>query len=85
MGHSLSRKSWRERDPWSAPRSPARLCSSVRNQSRKMNDTTNVITIEPEPPLPDSHRELELLLDALQALNATLDEYLEAEATEKAD
>ena len=31
-------------------------------------------------PLPDTHRELELLLEALNALNESLDHYLETEA-----
>ena len=32
-----------------------------------------------ETPLPDTHHELELLLEALNALNTSLDQYLEIE------
>jgi hypothetical protein len=43
-----------------------------------MNQLENEISGE-ELPLPDTQHELELLLDALNALNESLDHYLEAE------
>ena len=43
-----------------------------------MNQPENEISRE-DLPLPDTKHELELLLDALNALNESLDYYLEAE------
>ena len=45
-----------------------------RNQSSNMNQPEIEITT-PDLPLPESQRELEMLLEALNALNAALDQY----------
>jgi hypothetical protein len=44
-----------------------------------MNQPQTEIEVS-DTPLPDTHRELELLLEALTALNESLDHYLETEA-----
>jgi hypothetical protein len=53
------------------------------NHPKHMNETETEVAIA-EIPLPESHRELELLLEALHALNDALDQY-ETEAPAKAD
>lgn len=56
---------------------PDRLCSSVRtmrNERKTMNQPQPDIEVR-ELPLPDTQRELELLLEALHALNDALDQY----------
>ena len=52
------------------------------NHPNDMNETETEVAVA-EIPLPDSHRELELLLEALHALNDALDQY-EAEGVAKA-
>lgn len=52
------------------------------NHPNSMNATETEVAVA-EMPLPESHRELELLLEALHALNDTLDQYETKEVAER--
>ena len=82
MGHSADRKRPRGAElNWARDLQPIRLCSSVRIQrnERKNMNQPQVESQVGELPLPDTQRELELLLEALHALNNALDQYETAE------
>lgn len=66
--------------------SAAVLIRAEQSQAAKhpncMNETETEVAVA-EMPLPESHRELELLLEALRALNDVLDQYEPEEVAER--
>ena len=77
MGHSSSQK--RPHEIQLGMRSPSALAVLIRAaQIQRIITNMNAIESEvpvAEVPLPESHRDLELLLEALHALNDALDQY----------